>query len=293
MVLRTLGVACLLTVCLTSAYAAERPFFPDRGLLFPDSVESNFTNIGHVLSNPSRIAHTETKAVVKLENSPSFVGYTQVSLAGTLPYQEWTFFAGYLHFGNTSLEHTARDPITKIPVRTGTFSHAYHYATLGTSYLIPESQVHVVGNLEWDAHHLDDEQVSGVGAGGGLHWDIGDGFWGAFYIQRAISPEWRWASGHLETLGMRTLLSTGYREDTWAISTDTDLRYWRVRGEYAAIPLLSLLGDLVSSEFQSIQRGALGVTLHLSPFSFHYTHTLFSEQNLGADQDIFGVTIGL
>ena len=91
----------------------------------------------------------------------------------------------------------------------------------------------------------------------------------------------------------RGLLSAGYTDDTWQLSIDTDMSLWRGRGEYAIGDYLSVFGDLVSVEWQSVQRAGLGVALHLSPISLQYTRLLFSETSTNADNDIFGVSITL
>jgi len=278
---------------MTSLVSAESVFFPDRGMLFPDSMESDSHDIGHVFSNPSRIHHANTKPVIKLENAPSFVGYNQLSLSGLYPLHDWTLFAGYLYFGNTALDHTVRDSITNRPIRAGNFAHQYQQFTMGTVYHLPKTPLRFSANMEWATQALAGDQVGGVGLGAGVHWTMDSHFWAAVYLQRLLSPTWKWPSGYTERLDSRGLLSAGYSDDTWQLSVDTDMSVWRGRGEYAIGDYLSVFGDLVSVEWQSVQRAGIGVALHLNPITLQYTRLLFSESSTNADNDIFGVSITL
>lgn len=288
--------AILLAFCLFFSpplAAANDVFFPDRGLLFPDSLESDVTDIGHVFSNPARIRHRSTSPTLKVENVPSFVGYSQTSISGLYPLPHGALFAGYLYFGNSSLDHTVRDSITHRPVRADSFSHAYHYATVGGVYDIPNTPLRFSANLEWAGQQLDGDQVGGPGFGTGLQWRINSQFWTAFYLHRVITAPWRWSSGHSETLGTRLLVAGGYSTETWHLTVDSDSTLWRGRGEYQIGTHVSVFGDLVSVEWQRIQRAGLGVALHLHPIALHYTRLFFSETTLNADHDIFGVSIRL
>jgi hypothetical protein len=262
-------------------------------MLFPDSRESDTEDIGHVFSNPSRIRHNTPSPVIKLENVPSFVGYSQSSLSALYPIPNGTLFAGYLHFGNSSLDHTVRDSITNRPVRADSFSHSYHYATAGGVYDIPQSPFRVAANIEWAGQTLDGDHVGGLGIGTGIQWHIAPHFWTALYAQRLLAPAWEWESDHTERLGTRTLVSGGYDTDTWQISMDTDGSLWRGRGSYQIGNYISVFGDLVSVEWQSIRRSGMGVLLQLHPISLQYTRLFFSETTLDADHDIFGVSIAL
>ena len=273
--------------------AATEVFFPDRGILFPDSLESDSTDIGHVFSNPSRIRHRNTSPALKLENVPSFVGYSQASVSGIYPFEEGTLFAGYMYFGNSTLDHTVRDSITNRPVRASSFSHAYHYATVGGVYDIPDTPLRFSANLEWAGQQLDGDQVGSPGVGAGLQWPIDSHFWTAVYLHRVISGPWKWSSGHSETLGARLLVAGGYSTDTWHLTVDSDSTLWRGRGEYQIGNHVSVFGDIVSVEWQRIQRAGLGIGLQLHPIALHYTRLLFSETTLNADHDIFGVSISL
>jgi hypothetical protein len=286
-------IALFSLCCFSPLFSAESVFFPDRGILFPDSMESENQDIGHILSNPARIQHTDTKPTLKLENTPSFVGYNQLSVSGLYPFREWTFFAGYLYLGNSTLEHTVRDSITNRPIRSGQFAHSYQQVTMGSVYHIPKTTLRLSSNVEWDAQSLDGDQVSGIGLGAGLHWGITTQLWTSLYIHRLITPTWTWSADYTESLDRRILFAAGYTDTDWQTSMDTDGSLARIRGEYAIGDYLSIFGDMVAADWQSIRRSGLGVSLHLSPLRIHYTHLLFSETSLNADHDIFGVSITL
>ncbi len=246
-----------------------------------------------MFSNPSRIRHTTTSPILKIENVPSFVGYSQTSISGLYPLSKGALFAGYLYFGNSSLDHTVRDSLTNRPVRSDTFSHAYHYATVGGVYDIPDTTVRFSANLEWASQHLEGDAVGSPGFGTGIQWQIDAHFWTAMYLHRVFTAPWQWPSGYSERLGTRLLVSAGYSADIWQLTLDSDSALWRGRGEYQIGNHVSVFGDIVSVEWQRIQRIGLGLALDLHPISLHYTRLFFSEITLNADHDIFGVSISL
>jgi len=279
--------------CVGPIFATESVFFPDRGMLFPDSMESDTQDIGHVFSNPSRIHHDTTNPVIKLENAPSFVGYNQMSLSGLYPIHDWTLFAGYLSFGNSELDHTVRDSITNRPIRAGNFAHTYQQVTLGAVYHLPKTPFRFSANIESASQTLDGDHVGGLGLGTGVQWTLDSHFWASVYLHRLISPTWVWPSGYTEKLGTRGIVAAGYKNDSWQTAIDSDGSLWRGRGEYAIGNYLSVFGDIVSVEWQSIRRAGFGVSLHLSPITINYTRLFFSETSTNADNDIFGVSITL
>ncbi len=288
-------IALLLVILLgvSPVFSEEAVFFPDRGIVFPDSMESDRTDIGHIFSNPSRIYHHNTAPTIKLENAPAFVGYNQLSVSGLYPLKEVTLFAGYLYFGNNTLEHTTRDSVHNRPISAGSFSHDYQKLTMGGVYHIPKTPLHFSANLEWAGQQLSGESVSGLGFGTGVHWSINSQFWTSLYIHRVVSPSWKWASGHIEKLGPYGILTVGYSADTWHLSVDSDGSLWRSRGTYEIGQYLAIFGDVVSVEWQSMRRMGLGVALQLEPLRIQYTRLLFSDTRTDADHDIFGVSITL
>lgn len=274
-------------VLTTSILAA--PFFPDRGVLFPDGLEGS--DVGYVLSNPARFR--DKKPMVKLETTPSFLGYQHRALAYYQPIGDFQIFAGHMAFGTSDLVSTVRNSVNSRPVVSGSFSHDYEQVLLGLGYTLPDFPIVTVAAVEWVGQTLAGSVVSGWGASVGVSGTY-EAFWASVYLHRLLQPTWTWGSGYTERLATRPLIAVGYTADRGSVMVDTDGDFYRIHGGWWVSPeRLRVFGDGVFSDTLAIARTGVGVVLLLPPFQFQYTRLFFSETTLAADHDIFAIGIVL